>query len=400
MRISTSQIYATSLSYINTSITELTRLQEQNASQKRVNKPSDDPCAMGEILKLRNQESGNDQYLENMKTAQGYLSLIDDILSSASETVIRCKELASQCATDTYSLSQKQGNGLEVEQLLEDLVSLANTDYVGNALFAGQTIDQDPFTIGLGVTIDDPNLSFTDVVSVQGATDDVVYVLFDEDGEIGGSQDFAYRYSVDGGENWTTELLAAGDTTLEFTEVGVSMELASGTNVTATDDANNGTALYIRPAVFYNGNNERMNITIDDDSTMEVTMDGTRVFGGRDAAGEPMNIDENVFEAMCDLIAYAQTGDSEGAAACLETLNNAHIRMETQAACVGAKENRLTMATDANAVYKQDILSRISGLEDADYAKLSTELSKQELIYESVLSTCSKIMNMSLNDYL
>ncbi len=400
MRISTSQIYATSLSYINNSITELTRLQEQSASQKKVNKASDDPGAMGEILKLRNQDAQTDQYLENMETAQGYLSLMDDMLASASETVTRCKELASQCATDTYSLDQKQGNSVAVEQLLEEMVALANTQFMDNAIFGGQATDRDPFEIGLGVTIDDATLSQEDVDSVEGTGEEVVYVRFDDGGEIGGSEDIAFRYSVDGGETWETDVLAAGETSLECTEADVTVQFASGTTVTATDSENEGTALYVRPAVYYNGDQENMHITIDDDSTMEVTMNGTQVFGGRDASGEPMNIDENLFEAMCDLIAYAQTGNSEGAAACLETLNNAHSRMETQAACVGARENRLTLAMDANAVYDQDLITRISGLEDADYAALSTELSKQELIYESVLSTCSKIMSMSLTDYL
>lgn len=399
MRISTSQIYATSLSYINESITELTRLQEQGSSLKKVNKPSDDPSAMGSILKLRSQDAQSEQYLENMETAQGYLSLMDDLLSNASETITRCRELASQCATDTYSLDQKQGNSLEVEQLLEEMVALANTQYVGNALFAGQATDQDPFEMGLGVTIDDENILQEDVISVNGTSNEVVYILFESGGEIG-ADEISYRYSLDGGENWITEVLAAGDTTLECTQAGVSLELASGTIVTATDDATDGTSLYVRPAVYYHGDNANMSIQIDSDQSMEVTMDGSQIFGGLDTSGEPVNINENLFEAMCDLIAYAQTGNTQGAADCLETLNNAHVRLGTQAACVGARENRLTLAMDVNAVYNEDVLTRISGLEDVDYAELSTELSKQELIYESVLSTCSKIMNMSLTDYL
>lgn len=400
MRISTSQVYATSLQYINNSLTNLTELQEKSASMKKVNKPSDDPSAMGEILKLRADDSRNSQYQDNMSTAEGYLSLADDVLSSVSEVVINVSELAAQNSTGTYSLSQMQGNAVALEQNLEQLVALANTEYTGNAIFGGQSTDTAPYTLGLGVTLDDETLDAEDVLSVEGETDAVVCVLFDDSGEIGGLSDLTYRYSVDGGTTWNTAVLSAGDSVLNFTEENVQMELQSGVNVTATEGADQGTTIYVRPTVYYQGDHEQMKIQIDDDSSMGVTMDGTDIFGGVDSSGETVPLDMNLFEVMGNLIAYSQTGDHEGVASCLENLTSSHSNIESGAARIGASENRLTLAQDANALYDENIMTSISGLEDADMAEISTELTKQELIYESVLSTCSKVMSMSLADYL
>lgn len=43
---------------------------------------------------------------------------------------------------------------------------------------------------------------------------------------------------------------------------------------------------------------------------------------------------------------------------------------------------------------------RLSNIEDADIAELMTDLNKQEIVYQAVLTSSSKIMQMSLLDYI
>ena len=74
LRVSTQMVYSQSIDYINSKLTSLTDLNEQSSSQKRVNKPSDDPTGTATILNLRTTLTSYDQYQENVDTEVRVLS--------------------------------------------------------------------------------------------------------------------------------------------------------------------------------------------------------------------------------------------------------------------------------------------------------------------------------------
>ena len=98
MRISTNMIYNNAIRQMNSSLSQLTELNMMSASQKKLNKPSDDPAGMALVLDLRSTLSSISRYQENVDMAQGWLELADSELTQTSSTITSIIEKAEQAA--------------------------------------------------------------------------------------------------------------------------------------------------------------------------------------------------------------------------------------------------------------------------------------------------------------
>ena len=255
MRVSFNMIYSQSVSGMNRNLAELMRINEQSASQKRINRPSDDPEGMARTLDLSSTISTLERNIENIDTAEAWLTLADDVLGQASDVLTRLQEICEQGATGSYSDAQREEIAMEARELFEELVSLSNTEYAGDSIFAGSNTDADAYVMGLGATVSDGDGASLEVLEVTGAADSTIYVEFLDSGEVGADA-LRYRYSTDGGDTWEQGTLAAGDTTLDC---GTAQAvLANGSTVTATaeEGSGEGTALWLRPTGIYQGNTD------------------------------------------------------------------------------------------------------------------------------------------------
>jgi flagellar hook-associated protein 3 FlgL len=69
-------------------------------------------------------------------------------------------------------------------------------------------------------------------------------------------------------------------------------------------------------------------------------------------------------------------------------------------ASIGARENRLEVASMVLSGLKLDETERLSRVEDVDVAELMTRLASQQMAYEAVLRSSSYILRQSLANYL
>ena len=234
MRISQNMIYSGSIQYMNSALSNLAAAQEQNASQKKINRPSDDPAGYAEARNLDTIIKTLDQYSDNIGVAKSWLNQADSTLLEVSTAMTSIRELAEQAATGTLSSENRQEIATQVRALFSQVLSLANTTVSGNSLFAGQKTDGAAYTEVLYATMEDQTLTQDAVVSVAGGSDTSVLVHFSNSGTIGGTAGIAYSYSSDCGATWTSGTLAAGSTTLDLG--GCSVTLKSGSVVTRDRD--------------------------------------------------------------------------------------------------------------------------------------------------------------------
>ena len=397
MRISTSQIFSQSLQQMNSALSNVTELNMMNSSQKRINRPSDDPSGMGKVMELSSYNQSLSGYLENCSISNSYLSLADQSLVQASENITAAMETAEQAATETYTEKQLQMMAEEMESYQDSLLTIANTQMGTDSVFAGNDLESNAYSTSLGVTLPNDSLSNASITSLTGEVDSTVYVRFDSDGDVG-TDELDYRYSTDGGTTWTSETLAAGDTVLDFGTA--QAELATGTTVTTADGEGNGTEFIVREAMQYIGSDDAMSVNISESTETDMTSVGSSIFGGIDAStGEPYP-DPNLFETMSDCIAYMETGNHEGVAECLEELRDAHELLEAQAANIGARENKVTYTQSSLSLVQQITTAGISREEDADATQILVELEQASYVYEAVLNSSAKVMNMSLLNYI
>ena len=116
----------------------LSKTQLQLATGRRILTPSDDPAGATKTLDLQRYLETNKQFLSNMGFARARLETQETALASVTELLQRANELAIQGNNATASASDREAIAVEVDQLLEQMLALANTrDSNGEYLFAG-----------------------------------------------------------------------------------------------------------------------------------------------------------------------------------------------------------------------------------------------------------------------
>jgi flagellar hook-associated protein 3 FlgL len=137
MRISDRQRYALANSRVDSAKSDNTAMLEQLSTQKRINRVSDDPIGMGQALKRKSQINNYDQFIKNIEFSKGFLERTEASLQGITENLMRAKELSVSLANATYGPSSREAAALEIREMIEGVVSLANSTYGNRYLFGG-----------------------------------------------------------------------------------------------------------------------------------------------------------------------------------------------------------------------------------------------------------------------
>ena len=85
------------------------------------------------------------QHLRNNDNALAHLNQTEVVLNEANNSFIRLKELTVQMASDTVSEKERANAAIEVKNIKEHLLQLANTKLGGQYIFAGGKTSTRPF---------------------------------------------------------------------------------------------------------------------------------------------------------------------------------------------------------------------------------------------------------------
>ena len=137
MIVSNITLFDTLTAALDGTASQIQLTEQQLATGRRVNQPSDDPAAYAQAEVLSQQSSAitNDVSIANQ--VQSQLSTADNVLSSASNALDSAVQLATQGADATISTSQMADLGQQVNALLSQIISLANSQYNGAYVFSG-----------------------------------------------------------------------------------------------------------------------------------------------------------------------------------------------------------------------------------------------------------------------
>lgn len=146
MRVTQSIVSRNLMHNISQSREKMEQLQQMAASGKEVTSSSSDPVQFARASRYREMLAQNDQYIRNIGNARGmtdnYSMLLDDIHSQ----VLNAKSMAIQGTDIAASATDRQVLSEYVEKIIEEVVALSNSSYLGKAVFAGTaTKEQTPF---------------------------------------------------------------------------------------------------------------------------------------------------------------------------------------------------------------------------------------------------------------
>jgi flagellar hook-associated protein 3 FlgL len=145
-RLSTALIYDRGIASMLQQQYKMSQTQLHIASGKRILSPKDDPVGTAYALDLRTAISQTEQYQRNADRAYARLELQESVLKGVDDQIPRIKELTVQGLNDTNTLNDRRAIALELRQINDQLLDLANTkDSNGEYIFAGYQADAIPF---------------------------------------------------------------------------------------------------------------------------------------------------------------------------------------------------------------------------------------------------------------
>ena len=131
-------------------ITErISSLQGEISSGKNDPRASADPVRALRLSAVNEQTDALDRFSTNIERVQSRLDQADIVLKEATDVQRRIRDLALRAASDTAASEERKSIGIEVRQLRQSLLGLANArDETGQALFGGFQTRDDPFVEG------------------------------------------------------------------------------------------------------------------------------------------------------------------------------------------------------------------------------------------------------------
>lgn len=138
MRISTDLVHQRGVNAIFDQQSQLSKTQLQLASGLKLLTPSDDPAAAARVLDLNRSREVAQQHQDNIETVRTRLKFEESTLANAGNLLHRVKELAIQGVNATQNPANRAVIGGEARQLLDEMLSLANTKNLNDEyLFGG-----------------------------------------------------------------------------------------------------------------------------------------------------------------------------------------------------------------------------------------------------------------------
>ena len=138
MRITNNIILHNTSSNINGNKINVDNLNQQMTSQKKIQRPSEDPVIAIRALRLRSNLSEIEQYYErNIPDAESWLDVTETALSNM-KTILT--DIRTQCeygASDQITADDRKTILTTLEKLRKQVYSEGNADYAGRTVFTG-----------------------------------------------------------------------------------------------------------------------------------------------------------------------------------------------------------------------------------------------------------------------
>lgn len=144
MRLTNRLMADTVLNSLYKNTQQLLKLQEMVSSQKRINRPSDDPIGMRKILDYRKVLSSIDQYNTNITHGNTQIDLTESCLEAIDDLVLKARRIAVEQSAG--ELENRPTAAQEVKNIYDQILQLANTKLGDTYILSGHQTDTAPFS--------------------------------------------------------------------------------------------------------------------------------------------------------------------------------------------------------------------------------------------------------------
>ncbi len=397
MRVSENMKFNTITENMFKSQDSYNKLAEKIASLKEINRPSDDPIGMNKVLNLRKSRDSVEQYTRNMDGCESWLTITESKLSAAGDLLADARVVAIAQSTATSSAEVRSSEAGAVQQLIDEMLTLANSKYGGRYLFSGTKMDIDPFSssegsVAIGTAAAAGGNTFDGSVTSSGtytgSVNKTYVVKIVTGGELAAA---TYKVSDDGGKTWGAEKNDLDGGTIT---IGDGMDLTFTDNGAAdltTDDI-----FYVQAFAsgYYNGNCEEMSVNIGEGTSFAYSISGEAAFTDKGDGSV------DVFGALNDLKTALENNEPDTIASCIDDLKAASDQISKNISRCGTRMNRLEIAKNNLTDLGFNLTKLLSDTEDADMSEIITMFAMKETALKASYATASKIGNLTILDFL
>ena len=147
MRVTSSMMGDNLVNTLKNNTEKMLKTQNDIATGVKNRIPRENPVEVSHSIHYKRVLFELEQFEKNVDDGKARLNVADTALGSATEILQRIRELAVQGANGIYTKEDRAKIAAEVEELLSELVNIANTKYKGKVIFGGNDTLEDPFKI-------------------------------------------------------------------------------------------------------------------------------------------------------------------------------------------------------------------------------------------------------------
>lgn len=145
MRVPNITLYDSMRSRLGDLTEKLKNINEVVTTGKQINRLSDDPIGLSQVLDLESSLSNIDQLGKNINVGKTWLTGGESALSSVNEQILYVKNMGLQLVNASANTSQRKDAVEIVDGVLRQLLTLANTKVNGSSIFSGIKTEISPF---------------------------------------------------------------------------------------------------------------------------------------------------------------------------------------------------------------------------------------------------------------
>ncbi|HOK65222.1 MAG TPA: flagellar hook-associated protein FlgL [Anaerohalosphaeraceae bacterium] len=372
----------------------LSVLQQKAATGQDLNRVSDDPSRGNQILGFQTDKREKEVYLKTMEEAISILDLSSSVVQSIMNELANARASMASTMSGTTSTQVRRTLATELNNALEQIVSFANSERLGQYLFAGAKSEQAPYQVerdGNGQIVrvtyqgsqQEQNVEIIEGMEISALLvgdrlfrDDTrqTPIFYGSTGAAAGTGTSSvrgdvyltvagspgnYQLSIDGGASWVTVDGTETNAAVVHSETGEVLYVdATGIKQTGTEP------------IRVPGTYDIFNILIY----------------ARDLLNNTQTLDDKTLDSLMG--------------ATLASMQEVEQKLVRSFPIIGGRIETLSNLKDSMEDMKVNSEDEVSRLLDADITQLSIDLARHQLLYEMSLTAASKIFSTSLLDFL
>jgi flagellar hook-associated protein 3 FlgL len=396
MRISTANAYDAGIDALSKRQSELSDLQIQMTSGKRVNKASDDPAAAARAERALASISRTETSQRAVDASQVVMTQTESSLGTAGDLLQSAREMMVSAGNATYNDTDRAGIAVQLKSIRDQLFTVANqSDGTGTYLFGGQGATQKPF-------VDAPGGVQYAATGGQSRTESGTNLPLSSDGQaswlsartgngvfVTSAAPGVANATIDSGIVSNPGALTGAAYTLNFAVAG---------GVTTYAVLKNGLPTAVTAAPYVSG----QSIPVDG---MTVTVSGSPASGDQFQIA-PSTPTLSVFATLDKAITALQTPGRTGSQIAqangdsLRDVDSVMGNLQTARAAAGAVLNRIDSESSRLDTQKLASTTEQSNATDVDMVHALSDFQNKQSGYDAALKSYAMVQRLSLFQYV